>query len=531
MVLHSTEYCNNRVGRLIMEHVQACVEAVLAVISGGVHAGVSIVTATWTDFIASVADMAGDDEAIVKEVLEAAASSPLKEHLARGIPASNSSGSSRQRTLMAVLINLGARNELVCIVARQETEAHELCRLCHESGLVNAEQTAVWACGALPLASGILFVTENSMLFDDAMRSAVRACCAHLIWFSPRSVVHASGFDMDSSALTVSRQICGVQGGKETGPECHVIATRSQALHWIEISKADEQLLAASEFVSAGDASLEEGLLQLCNKGISSLSERLLPSPSSLLHTLCCGMCGVPPSFNVYATPGESWQAEVTLRCPETNGTSFVGRAVSPQEARDASAMQALAFLTTSGIVTTYWKTSALENTAKGGRTPEAEAHFLTADSSRVEVSPFTVGAPEFAANPVAERLICTVCGIATTSEAHLLEHQNGRRHQKNLERLQQQLGAAQGTRTHPPAGQFRDHGTDSMNFTRSGLANLPSSLSDVVRQTRETPLHGSDLWTLPSSISMNLSSIIDEINANGPLIGEPGAGREGQGG
>ena len=37
------------------------------------------------------------------------------------------------------------------------------------------------------------------------------------------------------------------------------------------------------------------------------------------------------------------------------------------------------------------------------------------------------------------ENLICPICGIVTTSEGHLKEHLAGRRHQKNLERLQQQ--------------------------------------------------------------------------------------------
>ena len=268
------------------------------------------------------------------------------------------------------------------------------------------------------------------------------------------------------------------------------------------------------------------GLLQLRQQGVTSMSERLLPNPSSTLHTLCCGQSGLPPSFNVYATPGELWQAEVTLAVTGGEGeeASFIGQGVSAQEARDASALRALSFLTTSGLTTAYWKTTALENTVKGGRILESRAHFLSSERDRGvrnEMSPFTLNSPDFSA----ERLICSVCGIATTSAAHLAEHQQGRRHKKKVERLAQQLAGAGGGRARPtPGGRSRPREPqprDGLGPGRSALLDaLPSTLSDSVGRSynRDPSLAGQGsignpidgLWTLPTS----LSSILDDINA-----------------
>ena len=449
MVLHSMEFCDNRMGKLIMQHVQKCVDAVLVIMSGGFHAGLSVLRPALADFLTVVGDHTDEESDIAREIHTAIESATLQKLIEKydgmgrfdGFTAMGShlQPSSRQRVLMSLLQKTDLRVSLVCVVSRHEMEAYELRRVCLAAGLAREEQSIVWTSGELALAAGIIFVTEHAITFEHTRRDLIRDSCSAVIWFSPRSVIHASGFDMDSNALTVTRQMCravnsvGTQG--TGGPRCHIIATSSQALQWVEISKADQQLLAASEFVCAGDASLEEGLLQLRNKGVSSVSEHLLPSPSSLLHTLCCGMCGVPPSFNVYATPGDHWQADVTLAVMDADEVSFVGLGVSAQEARDASALRALSFLTNSGIINAYWKTTALENTVKGGRILESQAHFLSAGPVMGEVSPFTLSGPDFSPQSTSERLICSVCGIATTSEAHLMEHQNGRRHKKNVER------------------------------------------------------------------------------------------------
>ena len=126
----------------------------------------------------------------------------------------------------------------------------------------------VWTDGDLPLAASAIFVTEYSMVYEPTRRATARDFFSHVVWFSPRSVIHASGFDMDSNALTVTRQICGVSGAG--GPVCHIISTTSQSAQWVEISKADQQLLAAAEFVCGGDASLEEGMLSVSSAGFYS---------------------------------------------------------------------------------------------------------------------------------------------------------------------------------------------------------------------------------------------------------------------
>lgn len=538
MVLHSMEFCDNRVGKMIMQHVQKCVGAVLVIMSGGYKAGMSVLRPAFEDFVKQVGQHAADEADIVSEVRKAVASAPLREAIARD-DLDNGSGahvSSRQGVLISLLQRLDVGSAVICVVARHEMEAHELRRACLNAGIFQEDEAVVWTDGEVKPTASAIFVTEYAMVYESARREAVRERCSNVVWFSPRSIVHASGFDMDSNALTVMRQICGVSGDANAkglaGPRCHVVATTLQASQWVEISKADQQLLAASEFVCSGDASLEEGLMQLRNKGVSSLSERLLPSPSSLLHTLCCGMCGVPPSFNVYATPGEHWQAEVTLAVTGASGeeASFVGHGVSAQEARDASALRALSFLTTSGLITAYWKTSALENTVKGGgRILESRAHPFTergrggGRGGGGDPSPFSV-APEFGVS-AAERLICSVCGIATTSEAHLMEHQNGRRHKKNVERLTQQLG--RGGAGGLGQGQGPSRGKEQSGSSRDGLMGarslvsaLPSTLSDVMRMNSRdfpVPRQPSDLWQLPTSFS----SILDDINGPSPRLEE----------
>ena len=471
MVLHSMEYCDSRMGKMIMQHVQKCVDAVLVTMSGGHQAGMSVMCPAVKDFLLEVASHTEEEAAIVNEIRASVESANIEKHIKEcsfgGFEAMGSlpPPSSRQKVLASLLQKVNARGTLVCVVARHEMEAYELRRACLASGVSQEDQSIVWTNGALALSAGTVFVTEHSMVFESARRELLRTCCSHVIWFSPRSVIHASGFDMDSNALTVMRQMCGVADSGDLpgipGPRCHIIATSSQVLQWVDISKADQQLLAASEFVVAGDASLEEGLLQLRTKGASSMSEHLLPSPSSLLHTLCCGMCGIPPSFNVYATPGELWQAEATLAVTEEEA-SFVGQGVSAQEARDASALRALSFLTTSGLITAYWKTTALDNSVKGGRV--LDTHFLSTDCGMGGKSPFNLSGPKFSAQSASERLICSVCGIATTSEAHLMEHQKGRRHKKNVERCV--IGAVGGVVAwHPPPSIYASSHSHSVQF------------------------------------------------------------------
>jgi hypothetical protein len=177
------------------------------------------------------------------------------------------------------------------------------------------------------ITANIVFVTED-VFSQDSQLAIIKSTITDVIWYNPANVMHAAGFDYDSAALTVLRQLSGV-GSKDfdasnyiDGPHCHILATKEQCLAWIEISKADQVLLAAAEFVYCGDASLEESLSQLALHGKSMLSDMngdlslslAIPPPSTILHTLCLGLCGDPPIFNLYpATTDGLWQATAVL--------------------------------------------------------------------------------------------------------------------------------------------------------------------------------------------------------------------------
>jgi hypothetical protein len=182
-------------------------------------------------------------------------------------------------------------------------------------------------------------------LLDDIDRELLKTNIAEIIWYDPSNTIHAAGFDFDSKALSVLRQVCGIgssgQGLVEmpVGPKCHIIATNEQTASWLEICKSDQLLLAASQLVQSGDASLEESLSQLAikchseNVGLTNDSALTLavPPPSTTLHTLCLGLCGEPPKFELYPVADSSaqlpagryeelWQATATLPKALTEG-------------------------------------------------------------------------------------------------------------------------------------------------------------------------------------------------------------------
>jgi hypothetical protein len=536
IVSHSIEHCDSRVGKLIMKHVQVCVSSAMTTISAGYERASRTLKLEIEHFLGSMVDIVDTNEAeaeIVRQAQETASSSLLAGALMstgfqRSLDHFRYSESSRRKLFCAIMGSLDVLQNLVCVVTRDQQEADELKNLCNESSISQLDNMQIFSNdGDHEQTVGVLFITEMSLLLGGPVRLMIRQQCSDVIWFSSWSVIHAAGFDMDSNALTIMRQMCGVGKGEESGPQCHVLATAGQSLQWLEILKADQKLLAAAEFVQSGDASLEEGLILLDQENQQMLQEQLLPSPSSLLHMLCCGLCGVPPSFYLFATSEMCCKSEVTLDFPELGEVHFHAQAVSPQEARDLSAIKALSFLKSRGFVAKYWETSILEKDIdrRGLDQPQSTPY-----GSYVPAAPPV--APAGATGTVTERMICNVCGIATTSGAHLIEHQNGRRHRKNVERLRRQLATDNVAQKRVPTSlscevQEEHHPSKIKTVTET----LPSSISDVIRHpTQESAMPGleseplsvrTEDWVLPSTLSMSLSSIIDDAQLHEVFNGE----------
>jgi len=339
--------------------------------------------------------------------------------------------------------------------------------------------------------------------------------CNEAVWFSASDVLHAAGFDYESSALSVFCRTSAVGNVSATlskyipGPECHVLATGAQTAAWLEVCRADQLLLAAMQLVQAGDASFEGYLGQIMTNPIRSTWENMsVPPPAAVLHTLCLGLCGTPPQFHIlkntsnalhienkkavyqamavlpedllapgnYALPVAFGSEEITFQGPFEE---------SEAEARDAAAEVALSALVECGLVAAYWQTRVLlvqSQQATAAAVADLEERmqqqclFVSSPApDTMPASPFVDAAarttspthqrPGIVAgvgafpgknvnsdnddvrhrNPVVptDRLICPTCGIVTTSEGHLKEHLAGRRHLKNLERVQQQQQGA----------------------------------------------------------------------------------------
>lgn len=357
------DHCKNNVAIVILEHVDTCVEAVLECMAGGTDPAVKLLFQSFVDFreaLESSSHLYENDAAtegnaevlLLRDVRKAVVSSPLIEHLEVSCleDLSISSfekafvthpSSSRIDMLRSLIEELGyskMANEVKdrghvagCVIVSHEGSAQSLPKFLQD--VVSPENVVLWNGDRSAFSTGNVVIVTESCAMRDRMLRVIRNNATDVIWFSPNSVMHAAGFDYDSNALNVLRQICGVgdvsagSPGASRGPKCHILATKEQSLAWIEISKADQVLLAAAEFVSSGDASLEESLSQLAmtgksmfsNHGVSSAVSVAIPSPSTILHIICLGLCGYPPSFNLYPVGKEScgrddsWQATVVL--------------------------------------------------------------------------------------------------------------------------------------------------------------------------------------------------------------------------
>ena len=222
----------------------------------------------------------------------------------------------------------------------------------------------------------------------------------------------------------------------------------------------------------------------------------------------------------------------------------FIGQlASSSSEARDAAAEASLAYLVISGTLSAYWQTKILVDlvvkpTGEVIPTlvePRANSPRVgQASNNSIPTSPF-VGQIANSGSTDTERLICSICGIVTTSEAHLKEHQKGRRHLKNLERLQQQQKAAtvhkeelkEGPEGYQkeynmPSEESENHRLQNLSITNT-IEQLPSTLSDAIirRNSSQINKQNSNVYegfpcvrvgdfALPSS--MDLRAFLEEM-------------------
>lgn len=358
-----SEHCKNEVTLMILEHVLGCVESVLECMAHGSSPAVNVLHESLVNFRSNLelaaqkygtpseAQGGSPEYLLLSDLRDVIGSSPLLQHIGQSSLEDinsnvleekfvTSEAPSRITMLKLLVEELGYsfyhleesdEHSAACIVVSDEASARSMQENLRD--VVSPENLVIWKGDDdddVLSAGRVVLVTEQCAQ-TDRMLCIMKEKATNIIWFSPNSVMHASGFDYDSNALTVLRRICrvGTIGSPSavSGPKCHILATKEQSLAWIDISKADQVLLAAAEFVSFGDASLEESLSQLAlsgksmfsNHGVSSALSVAIPSPSAILHLLCLGLCGYPPLFNLYPVVKESnqredtWQATVVL--------------------------------------------------------------------------------------------------------------------------------------------------------------------------------------------------------------------------
>lgn len=224
--------------------------------------------------------------------------------------------------------------------------------------------------------------------------------------------------------------------------------------------------------------------------------------------------------------------------------------AESSSEARDAAAEAALSYMTLSNTVSAYWQTRILlDLVSKSPSITRQEPRMSVAGgttssqvcAASVPASPFSsmvTTPPKIVDN---ENLICSICGIVTTSVAHLSEHKKGRRHLKNLARLQEQQKANMPP-VKAPASLHEDESDsqpdipNELDTNHISVSNtidkLPSSLSDAMARRNSQPLRQSSNvyesfpcvrvgeYALPSS--MDLRAFLEEMENREEILSEP---------
>lgn len=348
-------HCRSDAALLVMEHVKSCIRALVVCMGETMKPAIDIFVSSFVQFREKLGELRNSKDEddletkVAKDAIAALESSPLT-HSLKLDPRQDIQGilyeqfnrtlyrSSRMEMCAALLKDLGCPDldRPVYIVVQDEASARSLIGFLSPSIPQNNLLQVEDVIEPVPAENQMIyFITEDYVAMSDRLYE-LQQSCGHIVWYSPASVMHAAGFDYDSTALNVLRNICGIGAPQQTenkdttaGPYCHIIATRDQSLAWIQISKADQMLLAAAEFVHCGDASLEESLAQLAVHGKSAFFHDgsnlqplslAVPPPSTILHTLCLGLSGIPPTFNLYQVQVEDphlgnglWQATAFL--------------------------------------------------------------------------------------------------------------------------------------------------------------------------------------------------------------------------
>lgn len=372
------DHCRSDVAIVIMKHARACVESILICMESGTEKAVDLLLEDLMHFRKTLLDIQGDrttlgdvDNALVEAATESLKSSPLLSPMCPDFTENEKSlerikeafvsgpGSSRTSMCASLLEELSAslqsstrqgkiEQKPSLVIVRNKRSAEDILAQIQgakeESGITFEilDHLDAEILGKYSDKPTVLILSRD--LLDDIDKESLRTSTAEIIWYDPSNTIHAAGFDFDSKSLSVLRQLCGIgssgQGLIEMriGPKCHIIATNEQTASWLEICKSDQLLLAASQLVQSGDASLEESLSQLAIKchseNVTMTTDSSLtlavPPPSTTLHTLCLGLCGEPPKFELYpvadsgakllAGGHELWQATATLPEALTEG-------------------------------------------------------------------------------------------------------------------------------------------------------------------------------------------------------------------
>jgi len=373
------DHCRSDIAIVIMRHARACVESIISCMESGTGRATDLLVEDLLQFRKTLLDRQDErdglgsvDNALVEGAIESLRSSPL---LLPICPDFVENERSSERVRQAFLSEYGSSRIAMCatlleelvfssqsrtkegkleqkpslVIVRNKTSAEDILAHMQDSHEVSGVRFEILNHLDAEILSKNSGIEEPTVLFlprdilDDIDMDLVRTHIAEIVWYDPSNTMHAAGFDFDSKALSILRPLSGIgssgQGLVEMqiGPKCHIIATNEQTASWLEICKSDQLLLAASQLVQSGDASLEESLSQLAvkchaeNVTTNSTLALAVPPPSTTLHTLCLGLCGEPPKFELYPVSDsnaqlpagryeELWQATVTLPVALTEG-------------------------------------------------------------------------------------------------------------------------------------------------------------------------------------------------------------------
>ena len=355
-------HCQSDVAVMIMQHVKDCIQALTLCMEEGTVLASKVMFEALEKFKKNLKDLSNAsglnevDKALTEGGVEAISTSPLLQPLVdnyfqRDLALKTFQEpfeidveiSSRMKMFLSVLRATvlyqthEAKSQTICVVVNSKHSIEVIIgAMAKDPDLASIEYQIMCPldCFTMDQGTRVVFMYPDCFGMTDC-RSAVRRYASDVIWFEAMGVMHAAAFDFGSTALCSLRKLCGVGDESDAtfhqGPNCRIIATNEQTAAWLEICRADQLLLAASQLVQSGDASLEERLSQLATKKSMAGSVKndsnlalAVPPPSTTLHTLCLGLCGDPPVFNLHrieetqknhhdARYDELWQATAVL--------------------------------------------------------------------------------------------------------------------------------------------------------------------------------------------------------------------------